>query len=200
MKKLITLLIVLLSISGYSQKNLDSLTIFNYYDTIVHYTENNENRTSLNKYEKDIKLYIKGEDVKYLKEEIKIIVNDLNNLIEPINITITEDSTDYNLLVYLGNRKGFEGINNDIKGVHCLGYGIIYCGYKNSIILSECFVDIKKVKTPIRQKHILREEITQCLGLINDTYQYDNSIFYEGYSEVTQYSDLDKEIIKLLYN
>ena len=50
------------------------------------------------------------------------------------------------------------------------------------------------------QRSILREELTQSLGLYNDSWKYPNSIFYQGGNDVTEYSDLDKEIIQMLYN
>ena len=50
-----------------------------------------------------------------------------------------------------------------------------------------------------RQRHVIREEITQSLGLFNDTYDYPESIFYQGYSEQTSFASIDEEIIKLLY-
>ena len=50
------------------------------------------------------------------------------------------------------------------------------------------------------KKHLLREEVTQSLGLFNDSWSYSNSIFYQGWTEVTEFSDLDKKIISKLYN
>mgnify|MGYP003153623486 FL=1 len=39
------------------------------------------------------------------------------------------------------------------------------------------------------------------LGFSHDSYKYPNSIFQESkYFPVTQYSEIDKEIIKMLYN
>ena len=46
---------------------------------------------------------------------------------------------------------------------------------------------------------IIREEITQGLGLINDTYDYPESVFYHGRNFALKYTELDKEIIKKLY-
>ena len=47
---------------------------------------------------------------------------------------------------------------------------------------------------------IIREEITQGFGLINDTYDYPESVFYQGRNFALKYTELDKEIIKKLYN
>ena len=52
----------------------------------------------------------------------------------------------------------------------------------------------------IAQRSILREELTQSLGLLNDSDMYTNSVFYEYGNTVTEYSELDKEIIQMLYN
>lgn len=51
-----------------------------------------------------------------------------------------------------------------------------------------------------RKKHVLREEITQSLGFGNDSIKYPDSIFYENFSIVTKYSELDKAIIRKHYN
>jgi hypothetical protein len=64
-----------------------------------------------------------------------------------------------------------------------------------------CFVDMIKTGNDTEaQRSILREEITQSLGLCNDSWKYKNSVFYQGWGTVTEYSDLDKEIIQMLYN
>ena len=63
------------------------------------------------------------------------------------------------------------------------------------------FVDLNRTVGETEfQKHILREELTQSLGLFNDSEKYENSIFYDGYSTVTEYSEIDKELIDMLYN
>jgi hypothetical protein len=46
---------------------------------------------------------------------------------------------------------------------------------------------------------LLREELTQSLGLGNDSNKYPDSIFYQDWSTVTSYSKLDIEIIKQHY-
>ena len=50
------------------------------------------------------------------------------------------------------------------------------------------------------QKHLLREELTQSLGLANDSYLFDDSIFQQSWTNVTKYSQMDKDIIRLLYH
>ena len=62
------------------------------------------------------------------------------------------------------------------------------------------YVDIERTSTNDGQKHLLREELTQSLGLCNDSYDYPESIFYQGWTETTEYAEIDKELIQMLYN
>ena len=52
----------------------------------------------------------------------------------------------------------------------------------------------------IQAKHLLREEFTQSLGLARDSDKYLNSIFQSAWTETLLYSDLDKDLIRLLYH
>lgn len=49
------------------------------------------------------------------------------------------------------------------------------------------------------RSHLIREELTQALGLMRDSYSYPESIFYQDWTSVTEYSDIDREIIRILY-
>ncbi len=50
------------------------------------------------------------------------------------------------------------------------------------------------------RSHLIREELTQSLGLMNDSDKYINSIFYQGWTDITKYSALDKMVIRMLYH
>lgn len=198
MKRLITLLLVLVTLSSYCQTKKE---IQDYYDTIVNYVEGNNHIQTTTKYKKDVLIYVVGDKKPYLMVELNKIINDLNNLINTINVKIVSTKDKCNMLVYLGTVKDYSKITKDIlKRSNVNGYGVIYSDLQYNITYSEAFVNLGKVKDIKRQKHILREEVTQAMGLTNDTYQYFNSIFYQGYSNVTEYSNLDKEVIKLFYN
>lgn len=50
------------------------------------------------------------------------------------------------------------------------------------------------------RNHLIWEELTQSLGLMNDSYEYEDSIFQQDYSVVQQPSALDFALMRLLYN
>lgn len=50
------------------------------------------------------------------------------------------------------------------------------------------------------RRHTILEEMTQCLGLLNDSWSYADSIFYQGISSVDTLSALDKKVVAMLYD
>jgi hypothetical protein len=49
--------------------------------------------------------------------------------------------------------------------------------------------------------HVIREEVTQAIGLLNDSPRYRGSIFQQDpYDRPTEYLEIDREIIRLLYD
>ena len=207
MKKLITLLLVLVTINSYSQSKEE---IENYLDTITHYVEGNDNKYIPTKYSEDVKIYVDGDKKPYLITELDKIVVELNDLIEPINISVVNDSSESNVYLFFGNADDFADNLNDSdkwkkhirkRAKKCNGLFVITTNYnKDYIKHSEVFIDLEAGNSINKEKHTLREEITQCLGLTNDSYKYDDSIFYQLNNEVTKYSKIDKKIIKLFYN
>ena len=61
------------------------------------------------------------------------------------------------------------------------------------------YVDTRQVEE-IFQMHLLREELTQSLGLARDRIEYPESIFQASWTATTEYADIDKELIRLLYH
>ena len=61
------------------------------------------------------------------------------------------------------------------------------------------YVDIYRANN-IGQKHLLREELTQSLGLGKDSSKYPNSIFQSSWTQTLNYLEIDKDLIRLLYH
>ncbi|BAY59276.1 hypothetical protein NIES2135_61530 (plasmid) [Leptolyngbya boryana NIES-2135] len=50
------------------------------------------------------------------------------------------------------------------------------------------------------RSHLIREEVTQALGLARDSDRYKDSIFTQQWTKTQQYSPIDKAVIRLLYD
>ena len=74
----------------------------------------------------------------------------------------------------------------------------------DNYIINEATIYINKNLTGIEREDIIKEELTQVMGLTNDSKTQKDSLFYqykyanpELYNNM--YSPLDKEIIEILY-
>ena len=47
--------------------------------------------------------------------------------------------------------------------------------------------------------HAIREEITQALGLMEDSWTHPDSIYYQGWTPGVHYAEIDKTLIRMLY-
>jgi hypothetical protein len=62
------------------------------------------------------------------------------------------------------------------------------------------YVDVYRASL-IEQKHLLREELTQSLGLAKDSNLYPESIFQQSFStKTTEHAAIDRDLVRLLYH
>ena len=169
-----------------------------YFNEIALKSEFRGDRKNVLKWTSDMKIFVDGDKKGYLITELNRIVKELNDIIDPIDIKIVSSKQESNYVIYFGNYKNFEN-NYKIYYPNLLesNYGYFEVTANNSGFM---YVDITRTSTVDGQKHLLREELTQSLGLLNDSYKYPESIFYQGWTTTTEFADIDKELIDMLYN
>ena len=171
-----------------------------YFKKVAYGNEFNSGNTSLKKWNQDVKIYVVGDKRDYLMSELKDIVSELNGLISTINITIVSNESDANLIVLFGSAQEYNEFESNSVGYTDQNQGLFIVYGREELTHATMYVDIERTSTNDGQKHLLREELTQSLGLCNDSYDYPESIFYQGWTETTEYTELDKELIQMLYN
>jgi len=196
MKTIIILILSLLPLVGLSQDT----SIVSYLNEITSGAEHGYSKTKV-KFKKDVYLIIQGNCDEELRLETIKVIDELNELITSINFYITDDIGIANVRLYFGSPSEYVKINPFCVSLidHSWGLAFMFPKY-NQIDMSLAFVDTERTSNNSQRKHILREEITQSLGFGNDSYRYPESIFYQGWTEVHEYSDIDKEVIKMFYN
>tara|TARA_Y100000592_G_scaffold100659_1_gene181813 strand:+ start:13828 stop:14670 length:843 start_codon:yes stop_codon:yes gene_type:complete len=155
--------------------------------------------------------------------EIVSIVSELNSLIDTINITllntsvtdICEDETHAgygggacyksgypqpNINFWITTRSRWE----TISGLDASGLGgqftVNYGSTTGHMTAARLWVNSGE---STNRNSFIREELTQAFGLGKDSESYEDSIFYETEGDggfATAYSDLDKQIIQMLYD
>lgn len=178
----------------YSQETID------YFNEIANKSEYNKNYTP-KKWKKNIKIFVKGEKPKHLMGELNRVVYEINELISDINLEIVSYESESNYIVFFGGQKGFNKLYPYSIPYTEQNYGLFMISGNKDEFTSGCmYVDIYRTTSTEAEKHLLREELTQSLGLPNDSYKYPESIFYKRWSETTEYAPIDRELIQMLYN
>ncbi len=173
-----------------------SQEVLDYYDEIVMSNEFEGRRDSEFKWTTDMKIYVEGEPTTELLSELNRIVGELNDIINPIDLVVVNNRNEANMFVYFGSPDEFANAHPTINRSR-LNENWGYFSVKPN--QGMMYVDVYRAND-VEQKHLLREELTQSLGLMNDSYKYPESIFYQDWTTTTEFAPIDKELIDMLYN
>jgi hypothetical protein len=79
-------------------------------------------------------------------------------------------------------------------------WGYFFLGWDWDYIAREAYIGIATdVTTQKYRNHLILEEVTQALGLMNDSPKYADSIFQIEWTETQSLSDIDTALIRMLY-
>ena len=124
--------------------------------------------------------------------EIIRVIQELNQLIDPIEIKMVE--TGGNLNMHFDRITTFKSYSGYVPG------NAGYFRIERIAFFPKAFILIDQQKRINIRKHLIREELTQVLGLKKDSWNYPESIFFQGWTDITEYSEIDRQLIRLMYN
>jgi hypothetical protein len=170
-----------------------------YFKEITLQNEFNDNeKETPDRWTEDMNIYVYGLKKEYMMDELQKIVGELNDLIHSIRINIVTKKSDANFIIFLGSMNDFKEDFPDIKRKDLEKNWGLFSTHTNN---GKMYVDMFRTHDDIdAQKHLLREELTQSLGFYNDSWKYPNSIFYQGWTTITEYAPIDLRLLDLLYN
>ena len=122
------------------------------------------------------------------------VISELNELTGGLELELVQENA--NIDIHFEPESKFPSILPDyVPG----NTGFVLVWWHGSEIY-EATILIASDQGVIHRSHLIIEELTQALGLLRDSYSYPESIFYQDWSLVTEYSDIDREIIRILYH
>lgn len=142
-------------------------------------------------------------EYKELEKELDHVLNELNNLISTIQLTRVNTLEEANLEIYMGSVEGCRLLDASTRNSLTKNWAIQHCQLStDNKDITHGFVFLDFYRTPnIRvKKRLLRKKVTQSLGLFNESDEIKESIFFDGFSEQSNYLEIDKELIQILYN
>lgn len=178
--------------------------VINYFKEVALGFENGNNSEITRKWVVPMKIYLAGQiDDVYINEVLKTIdeINELST--DGFYIKMTKDSVDCNAYIYFGSKESFLRRFPDANGQINSNFAIFNVWWRsNRIYKARVFIDLYRPTTE-EILSLIKEEMTQILGLGKDSPKNPDSIFYETLDNggfVTEFSDLDRELIRLLYH
>ncbi len=178
------------NIETFSQEEIE------YFTEIALGAEFGDEVPVIKKWTDDIRIKVKGEPTEADLNTLNNIVNDLNELISGIKIKIVDKNE--NLPITFSPESDFAAINPNYVPTN---YGFFWAlWHDDNYVIYEARILISTTElTQKERSHLIREELTQSLGLMNDSNKYNDSIFYQKWAAVTKFSEIDKAVIRLLY-
>jgi len=184
-------------IPSFRENSLYNSDELNYFLEIALGSEYGVGDFALRKWATDLRIEIFGQPTPQDLQTIHHVIEDINSLIGP-QIRMEIVPSDGNVQVYFIPEAEF--YNYEPPGiVYYGGFFWNWWNFAGEINRARVVIAADGLSQKLRS-HLIREELTQILGLMNDSVKYEDSIFYQQYSETTAYSNLDRSVIKMLYN
>jgi hypothetical protein len=184
------------SVFGYDKTKYSQETV-EYFDEVAMGTEDGRRYDHVTRYTTDVKIYMEGHQPQYIVDELNSIVSELNGIINTVDVQVTNSKSDANMVISIGS---LDKIKNEYPVFKNTIYQNANAGFSIGMNYSNVFLNTNNIRSVQHAKHVLREELTQAMGLMNDSYKYPESVFYQGVSETTEYAPIDRELIDILYN
>lgn len=134
----------------------------------------------------------------YLQRELDLIVDEINSLSSSIKIVRVREIIEANVVLFVTDAVTYGNYEPNAIPYLDANLGFFWVHWQNNYTIYKSSVYVNKTVDSTCQKHLLREEITQMLGLLNDSYRYPESIFYQGWTCTTTYTAIDKQLIEYI--
>jgi len=127
------------------------------------------------------------------------VITELNDLVsKSVTLSLIEDDDNSNIEMYFAPESKFAAIYPDYVSGNS-GYFTILGDGLGNIYNAEILIASEGI-TQQERSHLIREELTQALGIFKDAWLYPESIFYQGWTYTTEYAPIDRSVISLLYD
>jgi hypothetical protein len=174
-----------------------------YFKEIALQVEYGSQMNRIHKWTKELHVKIMGypssEDKRALDSTLEI----LNELSENLKLRYASENEQANVQVYFIPHSEFmkhTSITSIQESIFRSNWGLaaVWWNKQGEIYQAEILI-ATDFPNAVERAHLIREELTQSLGLLNDSWKEPESIFYQGWG-TQDYTMLDKKLIQILYN
>ena len=175
--------------SSYTQEEID------YFLEVALGTEYGDSDQTIKKWVEDIRIERLGTPTDEDLRTLETVIEEINSLIDGVKVVIVEQNP--NVQLYYVPEDEFRSIEPNYPPVN-YGFFWSYWNGNDELYKSKILISTDEI-TQSERSHLIREEVTQVLGLMNDSSRYKDSIFFEEWTETNSYTEIDKSVIAMLY-
>lgn len=149
-----------------------------------------------------MRIFIGGEATQAHLTELDHIISEINSLAEDgFEMMIVDDTLQSNYYLFIGHHRDYQRMFPSLSDLILSNWGLFSLWWDSSNNLNRgiMYVDTERPNDR-EQLHLLREELTQSIGLARDSGRYPDSIFQQEWTTVTSYAEIDRDLIRLLYH
>ena len=177
----------------------------NYFKEVALGSEFGNASPRIRKWDGPVTIRVHGSPTRADRAALTSIVQELDDILGQstrgqVSVTVLEagDRRDANVDLYFVPHTEFSRYEPNYRAGNL---GFAYVNWNNDkIYKARVLVTSTTDITQAERSHLIREELTQSMGLLRDSMRYSDSIFYQGWTSTTDYSRLDRAVIEMLYN
>lgn len=152
----------------------------------------------LRKWSSNISFFVEGNPSQELRTELQEVIDQINNLNITYGFVEIDERPEADLIIFFGTSEDYvELIEPEARGFAEGTRGFTSIFWNSTFEITRASVCIDYINFPNFEilKHVIREEVAQSLGLINDTVLNNSSIFHQNIRNET-YSESDLYFIE----
>jgi hypothetical protein len=173
----------------YTQEQID------YFLEIALGSEFGDSTATIKKWAGDVRIKVFGSPTREDLKTLQAVIDEINTIANGVHLQIVTNNP--SVSIYFVPESKFIQYERNYIPVN-LGFFWNSWDSKNVLYISRILISTEQV-TQRERSHLIREELTQSLGLMNDSYRYKDSIFYQGWTDPIQYAEIDKVLLEMLY-
>lgn len=153
------------------------------------------------KWHTSMKIFVSGEVSQVVLDELDLVMEELNQLTSDgftMKLVRTKEESNFHLV--FGTKAEFTSLYPADAETVKHSSGIFRIFWSKSNFISRGYAFVHTATSEKEQRHAVREELTQALGLGKDSPAYDDSIFQSRWTLPTEFADIDREVIRCLYH
>lgn len=149
----------------------------------------------IRKWTSDIRIAVRGAPTDQDQGTLHTVVTELNELVRGFSIGF--DQQNPNVEIHFAPETSFDSILPQ----YVLGNAGFFWVWYNPVLeiyRAVILIDSERIPQDLRS-HLIREEVTQILGLMHDSWRDPESIFYQGHNTTQHYTPTDRQLIRMLH-